>query len=973
MCRYVGVELAARYSLVTEDLSPPHFACPSPLSRPTQLVPTVTALPRPQIPRLVPWKSSLCTITGLSRSPHPLQAGFAPLLPHPLPLRECSTGCMHSTAQSLLPKISSAPAIRDLTSARVRPPRLLWTERLVFPARCCIHECAAGTGVQTTRLAPRLPACLSSGAPPQQRHRREGNHTQLNGPFALYRIRTARCRGIIPLFDTSMATASARGGKDDLRRTLIGALQDARAPIVECFHKPLWVARGENKQSGQRALGSGISALSLLRLVYTPPFTESRPPRPQRYGSLALPFLLLYYLPSFAPLWRMGRSLRVRGTINATAYTTLAPPALRRQGVRPTSGATLPLQRRRITLDDTSSPCTVPLCTIPPRRGFGVPETAHCFARETRREVRAVRGGRAPHRRCTTQPEHPLYWQIAFLGPGNGMRAFQRLVGVDGASRSSEMGSLYVAPKSKPPSSGSFYPTLSCPPPLPNVTELAVESLAFTPPDLHALSSVSQQYHPVLLIAVVLGRKSREALPSPRHSLLVVYPPAHLHGALFRHPPPLPLLCLFAGIRPSLAVESVDVRPQVMLHASSAHLAAFLLSMRHNRRACWTTGGEGRCAKVPLRTHRPLPPVPDVDGPLTPGLLQAYCAPPTSSTLHAPLAVIFPFSASRVSPFRLAAALPHCPRDAGGCEYKVRAAKSTTSKPAAVPAYSMQLGDPAPRLYPPRRPRASTPAVGSRLRRPKSIEVAGDHIGWVVPARRHSPLVHTPLAPLHEDPSQSSSVRFSRWYPPVPRALLPGYPRRERDWLDPCIVRGSTHLNSVRKRLVWSVHKSRDVNRMPPRTVREWVDAEGGARPFRVASLTRQNLSPAFFAPRDTRVKCATIVSPHLVSICWLGRFVPALSLIATSALNFIQDLVHSRAQGNGSARCSAIQRIFGSAYVRFLDPHLSVAGSMASNASSGVEQEALNVLSLVVATTLEESGLFRVYCIDEVAVEEPL
>jgi hypothetical protein len=191
-----------------------------------------------------------------------------------------------------------------------------------------------------------------------------------------------------------------------------------------------------------RQLGSGISALSLLRLVYTPPFTESRPPRPQRYGSLALPFLLLYYLPSFAPLWRMGRSLRVRGTINATAYTTLAPPALRRQGVRPTSGATLPLQRRRITLDDTSSPCTVPLCTIPPRRGFGVPETAHCFARETRREVRAVRGGRAPHRRCTTQPEHPLYWQIAFLGPGNGMRAFQRLVGVDGASRSSEMGSL---------------------------------------------------------------------------------------------------------------------------------------------------------------------------------------------------------------------------------------------------------------------------------------------------------------------------------------------------------------------------------------------------------------------------------------------------------------------------------------------------------------------------------------------------
>jgi hypothetical protein len=92
---------------------------------------------------------------------------------------------MHSTAQSLLPKISSAPAIRDLTSARVRPPRLLWTERLVFPARCCIHEFAAGTGVQTTRLAPRLPACLSSGAPPQQRHRREGNHTQLNGPVRL--------------------------------------------------------------------------------------------------------------------------------------------------------------------------------------------------------------------------------------------------------------------------------------------------------------------------------------------------------------------------------------------------------------------------------------------------------------------------------------------------------------------------------------------------------------------------------------------------------------------------------------------------------------------------------------------------------------------------------------------------------------------------------------------------------------------
>jgi hypothetical protein len=48
--------------------------------------------------------------------------------------------------------------------------------------------------------------------------------------------------------------------------------------------------------------------------------------------------------------------------------------------------------------------------------------------------------------------------------------------------------SFSVAPKSKPPASGSL-PFLALP------SELAVESLAFTLPDLHALSSVSQQYH----------------------------------------------------------------------------------------------------------------------------------------------------------------------------------------------------------------------------------------------------------------------------------------------------------------------------------------------------------------------------------------------------------------------------------------------------------------------------------------------
>ncbi|KAJ7836427.1 hypothetical protein B0H13DRAFT_2423086, partial [Mycena leptocephala] len=114
--------------------------------------------------------------------------------------------------------------------------------------------------------------------------------------------------------------------------------------------------------------------------------------------------------------------------------------------------------------------------------------------------------------------------------------------------------SFSVAPKSKPLSSGSFYPTFSRPPPLPNITELAVESLAFTLPDLHALSSVSQQYH---------RRSHRRGAREKK-----VPRPCTSNGALFDILPPLPLR-LFAGIRPSLAVESTDVRPQVVLHASS--------------------------------------------------------------------------------------------------------------------------------------------------------------------------------------------------------------------------------------------------------------------------------------------------------------------------------------------------------------------------------------------------------------------
>ncbi|KAJ7800088.1 hypothetical protein B0H13DRAFT_1932789 [Mycena leptocephala] len=325
------------------------------------------------------------------------------------------TVCVTPSGVSSL-KISSAPAIRALASARARPPPLLWTERLVSPARCCIHEYAAGAGPASRAALLLSNAIDGKGITPSE-----------TSPFALYPIRTARCRHIIPLLDTSMATVSARGRTGDLRRTLIGAPQDARAPIVGRFHE----ARVWN-------IGAPSSLTHLHPAVHRIP-----PSPPPRLGFSRSPVPPLYYLPSFALLWRMGRSLRVRGTTNATSRTTLAHPALRRQGVRPTSGAALPLQRRRIY---TRRHVLVlyPHPSAPSRSAAGlVSRRLHTrFARETRREVRAARGGGAPHRRCTTRPEHPLYWQIAFLGPGNGTRAFQRLVGVDEVSRSSEIGSL---------------------------------------------------------------------------------------------------------------------------------------------------------------------------------------------------------------------------------------------------------------------------------------------------------------------------------------------------------------------------------------------------------------------------------------------------------------------------------------------------------------------------------------------------
>ncbi|KAJ7914749.1 hypothetical protein B0H13DRAFT_1872625 [Mycena leptocephala] len=78
-----------------------------------------------------------------------------------------STSVAPPTVSSSYLKIpsSAAAAIRALALAAVRAPPLLWTQRLVSSACCCVHEYAAGTGAQTTlaRPAPRRPTCLSSG------------------------------------------------------------------------------------------------------------------------------------------------------------------------------------------------------------------------------------------------------------------------------------------------------------------------------------------------------------------------------------------------------------------------------------------------------------------------------------------------------------------------------------------------------------------------------------------------------------------------------------------------------------------------------------------------------------------------------------------------------------------------------------------------------------------------------------------
>ncbi|KAJ7898126.1 hypothetical protein B0H13DRAFT_2520970 [Mycena leptocephala] len=213
------------------------------------------------------------------------------------------------------------------------------------------------------------------------------------------------------------------------------------------------------------------------------------------------------------------------------------------------------------------------------------------------------------------------------------------------------------------------------------------------------------------------------------------------------------------------------------------------------------------------------------------------CAsPPLSAPIlpphHPSLVIVFISSSSSVSPFRPVVAVvlqdvnvKSAPRPPSSkCDLQASGAPSRTECLLETIPY------PAPRMYPPRPPCTSTPAFGACLHRPRYLEIAEDG---------RYPTYVTVTSPC------TDTLRvFTKTIRVILQLARSVHPSQKHQGAD-----------------VSSVHKSRNVDGMPPRCT-----GVGGGRGRREAlwcavhnALDMEDLSPASSAPRDTPVKSSII------------------------------------------------------------------------------------------------------------------